>query len=106
MAWLMRVVMQTPTEDKAKHILSIVAGRVTWRWLKAYDADGMAGFGLIDTTDNRAEARRFPSLEAVLECWRTQIRVQPLRDDGRPNRPLTAHSIEPVDESKLPPEGA
>lgn len=33
------------------------------------------------------------SQAAAMECWKTQSTVQPLRDDGQPNRPLTAYNV-------------
>lgn len=32
----------------------------------------------------------------VMAFWKTTSRVNPIRADGRPNRPLTAFTIEPV----------
>ncbi|HTB46264.1 MAG TPA: hypothetical protein VK741_21765 [Acetobacteraceae bacterium] len=89
--------MQSPTFDKAAHYTALLTGRVTLRWLKAFDPDAYGGRGFIDTTPDRAQAMRFPSFEAAMECWRTQSRVKPLRDDGQPNRPLTAHTVQPVE---------
>ena len=38
-----------------------------------------------------------PTFQDVMDCWKTRSLVAPLRDDGKPNRPLTAYSIEPVE---------
>jgi hypothetical protein len=51
------------------------------------------GRGYANWTDDPAKAMRFPSMAEALDLWRTQSRVRPLRDDGLPNRPLTAYSI-------------
>ena len=95
----MRIVMQPPTEDKVAHMLDIINGKVIYRWLRRFDPDALGGRGWTDFADDPTEAMRFDTVEAVMECWKTQSRTVPLRDDGRPNRPLTAYTIQPV---KLP----
>lgn len=97
MAWYMLVVRPPPTADKAQHMADIIAGRVSTEWLAEFDADGYAGRGLIRTTPDRSQAMRFPTFEAVIECWKTQSTAVPLRDDGLPNRPLTAHTVRPIE---------
>lgn len=62
-------------------------------YLKSYDVDAADGFGIMDFTASRAEALRFESFSAAMEAWKTQSTVRPLRDDLKPNRPLTALSI-------------
>jgi hypothetical protein len=62
-------------------------------WLVDYDPDGNGGTGDWTFTTNRAEARRFPSAAAALECWRQPSTVLPTRPDGKPNRPLTGFTI-------------
>jgi hypothetical protein len=62
-------------------------------WLKAYDASTPDGRGKITTTTVQAEALRFDDLPAAFECWKTTSTTVPLRDDGKPNRPLTAFTI-------------
>lgn len=42
-------------------------------------------------------AMKFADAKAVLELWRTQSKAVPRRPDGKPNRPLTAFTIEVVD---------
>lgn len=70
--------------------------------LKSFDADAMEGYGLVEWTDDVAEARRFQSFTAAMDCWRQDSTVRPLRDDGEPNRPLTAFTIEivPLDDGE------
>jgi hypothetical protein len=98
--WLMQIAVdqiQPGTAGKVRHMSDIVGGKVTLLWLKSFDADALDGRGSITMTDLREDAMRFDSLAAVFECWKTQSNVVPLRDDGRPNRPLTAYSIQPVE---------
>lgn len=90
--WLMRVVLEAPI-DKAGHLADILNGRITTRYLKSFWPDRRDGHGEIVFTDDPTEARRFESFAAVMECWKSQSKVRPLRPDGRPNRPLTAFTI-------------
>jgi len=62
-------------------------------YVKDCDFDADDGRGRIIMTQNRSDAKRFALASEALEYWRTQSKVQPLRDDGRPNRPLTAYSV-------------
>ncbi len=66
------------------------------RWLRQYDADGESGRGSITTTDDPERAMTFDGLKSALELLRRQTTLHPLRDDGRPNRPLTAYTVEMV----------
>jgi hypothetical protein len=61
----------------------------------AVDA-GPMGTPHILFTERRDLAMRFPSGAAALACWQTQSTRHPLRADGKPNRPLTAFSVEIV----------
>jgi hypothetical protein len=68
------------------------------RFLVAWNPHTKAGtLELTSTADPRKAARL--ELAAILEQWRTQSRKQPLRPwDGKPNRPLTAVTIEIIRE--------
>ena len=49
----------------------------------------------LSSTDDINRARWFPSMAALLREWRMVSTVEPMRaNDGRPNRPLTAVTIE------------
>lgn len=52
--------------------------------------DGRGQFGF--THDIRA-AMQFATHGEAFEYWKRQSRVNPIRPDGRPNRPLTAYTI-------------
>ncbi len=43
------------------------------------------------TTDDPAKARRFADAGEALEFWRMSYGIRP---DGKPNRPLTAYTVE------------
>lgn len=62
--------------------------------LASYDPDGNAGAGDASWTLDPSRALVFNSPGAALELWRRRSTVRPLRPDGRPNRPLTAYTIE------------
>jgi hypothetical protein len=78
-------------------IVGLADGRPTedaGRYLVLCDVDARDGRGEVTTTPNRADARLFATIAQLLAYWRRQSTVQPRRDDGEPNRPLTAYTIE------------
>jgi hypothetical protein len=48
----------------------------------------------LSSTRERSKAKRFAHHADVFRQWKTTSIIQPVRPDGRPNRPLTAVSIE------------
>lgn len=64
-------------------------------WVLDCDVDARNGYGRIRFTQDRARAKRFPSVIEALDYWKRPSTVRPLRDDGKPNRPLTAYTVEP-----------
>jgi hypothetical protein len=64
------------------------------QWLKSFDHDAYDGRGYGVFTDKILRAKRFASKADALAFWNTQSTVQPWRPDGRPNKPLTALSVE------------
>lgn len=70
-------------------------------WVVSADPNGHAGKGQLDVTTDPSKARRFASLDELFNAWRAQSTVLPLRPDGRPNRPLTAFTIEPVSADRV-----
>jgi hypothetical protein len=69
------------------------------RYVSSFDPDFADGRGHVGVSSDPADALRFPDAAAAWECWRTQSTVQPLRMDGKPNRPMTAYTvtIEPLE---------
>lgn len=68
-------------------------GRATpWdgQFLKDFDFEAGDGVGMIDTTTAVEEAKQFSNMEEVLLFRNRQPNCKPLREDGLPNRPLTA----------------
>lgn len=64
-------------------------------FLAFYDVDAAGGAGRVLFTSDRTKALIFDSAQAVLAAWKQQSTVQPLRADGKPNRPLSAYTISP-----------
>lgn len=74
-------------------------GRVPFpsvQYLKAFDVEAHDGRGECDATGDLAEAMVFDSYREASAAWQTQSVKRPLREDGQPNRPLTAFTIEVV----------
>lgn len=65
-------------------------------FVKTYDPDAHGGIGEMHATFNRNEAKKFETLQEAVEFWRQQSTVRPLRWDDKPNRPLTAFTVEYV----------
>jgi hypothetical protein len=68
------------------------------QYLSRYDPDAHEGQGWADFTHDPRAALRFVDAAAALKLWRSTSKVLPKRPDGKPNRPLTALSIEILDE--------
>ena len=66
------------------------------RYLMDFDVGAHTGRGPIPTTLDPSAAKQFANAGEALEFWKTQSRVRPHRDDGLPNRPLTAFTVEIV----------
>jgi hypothetical protein len=65
------------------------------KYLKGFDIEAYGGRGYAWFTPQASEAYRFKSPGEVFEVWKTQSKTMPYRQDGKPNRPLTAYSITP-----------
>jgi len=64
------------------------------RFLRSFDPDAHGGRGSVLTTLAPERAIVFEDAGAALAFWKTQSAAVPLRDDGQPNRPLTAYTVE------------
>lgn len=69
-------------------------------WVETFDANARGGRGFVGFTRIPNKALDFQDVKAALTFYRQVSTVQPTRDDGQPNRPLTAYTvtIEPVGE--------
>lgn len=61
---------------------------------EGFDPDGRPMNAHVVVTDTVAGAKRFASSVDALAEWRTVSPLEPWRLDGKPNRPLTAFSID------------
>jgi hypothetical protein len=64
-------------------------------YLEFSDPDARNGMGEDRWTDDISKAKRFATFTDAMECWKAQSKVHPFRSDGKPNRPLTAFSVQP-----------
>jgi hypothetical protein len=62
-------------------------------WLKSY-CDTPDGRGHCELTAEIAEAMIFPTAAEAMRFWQQQSAAVPLRPDGKPNRPLSAYTVE------------
>jgi hypothetical protein len=62
-------------------------------YLEWSDPNAKFGRGDDGWTFDLARAKRFPSVEAAMKCWKAQSTLVPYRPDGKPNRPMTAYSV-------------
>jgi hypothetical protein len=87
----MPVVLQV-VELTGKHRGSFLPAR-SGDYLVWYDVDANEGRGDAGFSPDKDKALRFPDAFKALQVWKMQSTVRPLREDGKPNRPLTAYSI-------------
>lgn len=70
------------------------------RYLKRWNPHTEFGTCEIDTTADRAKAKRFADVVKALAEWKTVSRRQTYRPDGELNRPLTGLTIEIIKEDE------
>ena len=63
-------------------------------WVMEMDVDANEGRGGTTFTRMPHHAKQWPSMQAAFLAYRQQSKVKPLRDDGKPNRPMLAFTIE------------
>lgn len=64
------------------------------QFLKAMDFEAFDGRGELTTTADIGEAKLFADLTEAFEFYRHVPKCKPWREDGKPNRPLTASNWE------------
>lgn len=73
------------------------------QYVVAYDPEAHDGMGYVESDTDPEEPLTFATVEEAIEFWRQSPDNRPLREDGKPNRPLTAFSVEfsqlPVEET-------
>lgn len=82
-------------------IAMMIVGRATGeqdensgRFVVSCDVNARGGLGDVVTTIDRSAAMQFADLGAAMEYWRRVSVRRPRRYDGKPNRPLTAYTVE------------
>lgn len=63
------------------------------KYVKGFDPDAFDGRGNVTGTPTREHAMQFPEAGEAFLFWTTQSTVRPMRPDGKPNRPMTAYTI-------------
>lgn len=76
-------------------LAAVTGDVVSGPYLQWSDPNAYGGQGDETWTDELSEAKRFASFMDAMDCWKAQSTVRPFRSDGRPNRPLTAYSVQP-----------
>lgn len=71
-------------------------------WLKSFNVDAHHGRGEVKLSPHRAQAMKFKDVESAYRAYMTIPLANPIRDDGKPNRPLTAFTAEFCPEDKEP----
>lgn len=65
----------------------------TGPYLENFDPEFAQGRGFASWTKDVMKAKLFQGKAEAWEFWKTQSKTRPLREDGKPNRPLTAFSV-------------
>lgn len=64
------------------------------KYVESFDPEFMNGLGRVYSTDDIEKAKTFDDFGQAFEFWKTQSKTKPTRPDGKPNRPMTALTIE------------
>jgi len=67
---------------------------IAGKYLKSFDHEAHNGLGDGVFTADIDRAMRFADHRAAFEFWQKTSTVRPMRNDGKPNRPLTATTAE------------
>lgn len=70
------------------------------RYVSRYDPDAHHGLGQVWTTRAPSNAIQFRTQQEAVEFYRQASSEKPIREDGRPNRPLTAFTVSVSDWQK------
>ena len=63
-------------------------------YVTEYTPDGNDGQGMLTLTPHRHAAKRYSSKADAMAQWMAVSRTHPTRPDGKPNRPMSAFSVE------------
>jgi len=87
----MKWTMQVMFTDFQCEMIGLPLGSIGY--ISAYDVNARGGIGEAEVTLDIEEAILWDTAREVLQAWRTQSTVRPIRGDGQPNRPLSAYTI-------------
>lgn len=62
-------------------------------YIKEFDFEYNNGMGRAGLTPDIEDALHFDNMDEAMEFYLRQPECNPIRDDGRPNRPITATNI-------------
>lgn len=65
-------------------------------YVQSYTPDGNEGRGEVELTTYRSAAKQYADAAEAHQEWARVSRTHPTRSDGKPNRPLSAFTIEVV----------
>jgi hypothetical protein len=77
-----------------KGLASGMIGAPYGQWLRSYDPDAHNGRGEAQWTTDASLALAFSDAVEAHSYWTQTSRTMPIRPDGKPNRPLTAFTVE------------
>lgn len=66
---------------------------VAGQFLMSYDPEAFDGRGDATFTKDIERAMKFDDTGQAFACWTAIPKSRPLREDGKPNRPLTTFTI-------------
>jgi hypothetical protein len=69
-------------------------------FVSRYDPDYMGGLGRVWSCVDSRVAVQFQDYLNAFEFWRQTSKAKPVREDGKPNRPLTAFTVSIFDWEK------
>lgn len=82
--------------DVAGLVVSADRDALPAQYVESFDVDAHGGRGSVTTTADLDSALILSSFREAYAAWTRQSDVRPFREDGQPNRPLTAFTIELV----------
>jgi len=88
------------TEQRDPYLIQVVAFAngshcpIAGQFVETFDHEAHNGLGDGTFTLDPQQALAFDSFPEAWEFWRRQTIVNPIRGDGKPNRPLTCSCVE------------
>ncbi len=89
----MLYVIRSLQDDQGNIIPEQLLSFYSARWLRHFDPDAYDGRGSVQWTNDLGQARKFSDVAKAAKFYQQQSKVRPLREDGKPNRPLTGYTL-------------